>query len=137
VFDCDGNVTAVCLAENLAREGRRVTLVTPFDQVAPFLVMTGEAPDTYRLLRSLGVRTLTGRSLRRIEPGVAVAFDAFFDDGDEELEADSVVLVTQRLSDDGLHRELAARRADGIRLLRAGDCLAPRLLAGAIFDGHR
>ena len=53
-----------------------------------------------------------------------------------------VVLVTQRLSDDALYRELAADpaalEAAGIEALhRIGDCVAPRLIADAIFDGHR
>ena len=59
-----------------------------------------------------------------------------------ELEADAVVLVTQRISDDALHRELVADRAalqaEGIEaVFAAGDCVAPRLIADAIFDGHR
>ena len=52
------------------------------------------------------------------------------------------MLVTQRLSDDALFRELAADpdalAAEGIEALyRIGDCVAPRLIADAIFDGHR
>ena len=58
------------------------------------------------------------------------------------LEVDGVVLVTQRLSDDALYRELAgdpaALEAAGIEAVyRIGDCVAPRLIADAIFDGHR
>ena len=49
------------------------------------------------------------------------------------IAADGVVLVTQRVSDDALCHEL-----DGLPgLYRIGDCVAPRLLAEAIFDGHR
>jgi dimethylamine/trimethylamine dehydrogenase len=55
---------------------------------------------------------------------------------------DGVVLVTQRLSDDALYHQLAADpaalEAAGIEsLYRIGDCVAPRLIADAIFDGHR
>jgi len=55
---------------------------------------------------------------------------------------DGVVLVTQRLSDEALYRELAgdpaALEAAGIEAVyRIGDCVAPRLIADAIFDGHR
>jgi hypothetical protein len=44
------------------------------------------------------------------------------------------VLVTQRLSDDALYHEL-----DGSlpAVYRIGDCVAPRLLADAVWDGHR
>ena len=59
-----------------------------------------------------------------------------------ELEADAVVLVTQRLSDDALYHELRADEerldAEGIEAVyRIGDCVAPQLIADAIFDGHR
>ena len=53
-----------------------------------------------------------------------------------------VVLCTAREANDGLHRALTARRGEWVdkgleRVSRAGDCLAPRYLADAIFDGHR
>ena len=49
------------------------------------------------------------------------------------------MLVTQRVSDEALYLELAGRpRAAGSRASTAiGDCVAPRLIADAIFDGHR
>jgi dimethylamine/trimethylamine dehydrogenase len=52
------------------------------------------------------------------------------------------VLVTQRLSDERLYLELtgdeAALRSEGVEAVyRIGDCAAPRLIAEAIFDGHR
>jgi len=43
------------------------------------------------------------------------------------------VLVTQRVPDDRLWRELEGLPG----LHRVGDCVAPRLIADAIFDGHR
>jgi dimethylamine/trimethylamine dehydrogenase len=50
--------------------------------------------------------------------------------------------VTHRLSNESLYRELKADedtlRAEGVdALYRIGDCVAPRLIADAIFDGHR
>jgi dimethylamine/trimethylamine dehydrogenase len=59
-----------------------------------------------------------------------------------ELEADAVVLVTQRLSNEDLFLSLkknaAALTAEGIEAVyRIGDCVAPRLIAEAIFEGHR
>ena len=52
------------------------------------------------------------------------------------------MLVTQRLSEDALYHELAADEAAledaGIEAVyRVGDCVAPRIPADAIFDGHR
>ena len=52
------------------------------------------------------------------------------------------MLVTQRVSDDALYRELVADpealEREGVEAVyRIGDCVAPRLIADAIFDGHR
>jgi dimethylamine/trimethylamine dehydrogenase len=58
------------------------------------------------------------------------------------VRAEAVVLVTARVSNDALHRELrsdaAATEAAGIEAVYAiGDCVAPRLIADCVFDGHR
>jgi dimethylamine/trimethylamine dehydrogenase len=135
VYDCDGYFMGVSLAEKLALEGVQVTYVTPHARVAPFMHETGEAPDMLRLLRGLGVSLVTGRIVERIEAGGVTTVDSFFADDPVAHEAGSVVLVTQRVSSDGLFRQL---RRDGVGpLYRIGDCVAPRLLADAIFDGHR
>ena len=77
-----------------------------------------------------------------VEPGKVTLGHAYAASKEASIEADGIVLVTQRLSDDGLYRELKADRAalerEGINgLFRIGDCLVPRLLADAVFDGHR
>ncbi len=54
-----------------------------------------------------------------------------------EIDAGAVVLVTQRRSDDALYHELAEDPGDVEAVFRVGDCVAPRILADAIFDGHR
>jgi len=75
-----------------------------------------------------------------IEPGRLTGEDEF--GGPLELPADGIVLCTQRLSDDTLYHQLRADeqalRAQGVEALyRIGDCVAPRLIADVIFDGHR
>ena len=47
------------------------------------------------------------------------------------------MLVTQRRSDDALYHALVADPGDVEGVYRVGDCVAPRILADAIFDGHR
>jgi dimethylamine/trimethylamine dehydrogenase len=50
------------------------------------------------------------------------------------------VLLTQRRSDDVLYRELtsAGTAAHGdTAVYRIGDCVAPRMTADCVYDGHR
>ena len=140
VFDAEGYHVASGLAELLATEGHRVELITCHEVVAPICDETLEGPLLRRRLHDAGVSMRTGVLLESIAPGRLTAIDEF--DEPLELDADAVVLVTQRRSNDELYHELAADRnalrGEGIEALyRVGDCVAPRLTADAIFDGHR
>jgi dimethylamine/trimethylamine dehydrogenase len=140
VLDADGYFMAAGVAEKLAGDGFSVEIVTPHEKVAPVCDETLEGPLLRRHLHEVGIRQRTGTMLAAIERGRVRATNEF---GEPlELEADAVVLVTQRLSDDALYLEL---KADGDTLadegiegvFRIGDCVAPRIIAEAIFDGHR
>jgi dimethylamine/trimethylamine dehydrogenase len=140
VYDAEGYFTGAGLAEKLAGDGFAVELVSCLDKVAPVCDETLEGPLLRQHLHEIGVGQRAGVVLTGIEPGRLTATDEF---GDAlELTADAVVLVTQRLSNEELYLELKgdeqALRAEGIEALhRIGDCVAPRIVAEAIFDGHR
>src|ERR687888_152000 len=145
VLDDDGYFMGVSLAEKLALEGKQVTLVTHLAHVAPYMDFTLEAPNMHRKLHKLGVELVTHHVPKRLEEGKVVPTYVYDEDGHEKVwEVDAVVLVTQRRSDEALYRELKDRvglpalAAEGVTALyRAGDCVAPRLIADAVFDGHR
>ena len=142
IYDCEGYFIGSTLAEKLAHEGKRVTLVTPHANAGPYLVFTAELPYVNRVLHRLDVDVVTDHVLTAIEPG-RVSGSAFEIPGPTVTwEADSVVLVTQRHSDDALYHELRddpeRLEREGISgLFRIGDCIEPRLIADCIFDGHR
>jgi dimethylamine/trimethylamine dehydrogenase len=142
VYDCEGFFVGTGLAERLARDGHEVTLVTPLAHPGAYMHLTGESPRLHRLLHDLHIRTVTERFLERIEPGGAATASVWIEEDRLELEADSFVLVTQRISNDELFRAVR-RDPDAIReagiegVYRVGDCVAPRLIADAVFDGHR
>jgi dimethylamine/trimethylamine dehydrogenase len=140
VYDCEGYFVAAGIAELLAREGYRVDLVTSLEQIAPICDQTLEGPLLRRRLHDAGVRMHRGLTVGAIEAGRALAGSEF--DEDVELIMDGIVLVTQRRSNDALYHALRADpdalAAEGVEALhRIGDCVAPRLIADAIFDGHR
>jgi electron transfer flavoprotein alpha subunit len=132
VYDGEGYYTAPAIAELLAGEGLQVELVTGHDQVAPFCAETLEDVLTRRRVHDAGVSMRTGTVITAVEPGRILAENAF--GAPLEIAAAGIVLVTQRVSRDELFHELEGTVA---RLHRVGDCVAPRLLAEAIFDGHR
>ncbi|MBS1878279.1 MAG: NAD(P)-binding protein [Actinobacteria bacterium] len=140
VYDCEAYLTGLGIAQFLQAEGWVPTVVTPVHEAGAHAFHTGEGPVMRREIAAGGGRFAHGLRLEAVEPGGARLEDEF--GAGVELEADAVVLVTQRLSEDGLYRELLADpgrlAAAGIEAVyRAGDCVAPRLLPDAVFDGHR
>ena len=141
IFDDDPYFMGGTLAEHLARQGHRVVLVTPAALVSSWTQYTFETQQIHRRLVSLGVEVVLNHNLRAIGNGT-VELAGMFGEPAFHRDAASVVLVTGRNPDDSLVTELRARVDSGaagdIRSLRAvGDCLAPGLLAEAVFSGHR
>jgi dimethylamine/trimethylamine dehydrogenase len=142
VFDCDPYFMGVSIAELLTTRGKQVTLVTPFDAPAPFMASTLEARDMARRLEELGVDQIADSVIDEIGPGSVTTSRAVTHDRRTDMPADAVILATHRRADDRLYREVEAddeRRIDaGIEAVyRIGDCVVPRMVADAIFDGHR
>jgi dimethylamine/trimethylamine dehydrogenase len=142
VYDADGYFMGASLSEKLARDGKQVTLVTPFDGIAPYMVYTLENHRQQRLLHSLGVVLVPQHEVTRNEPGRVSGLRGYHEDVPVIWEADAVVLCTMRVSEDSLFRTLEADpealAGAGIKgLYRIGDCVVPRLVADAVFDGHR
>lgn len=140
VYDCDGYFMGAAMAERLIELGYEVELITPFRVVAPYCDYTLEGDLLRACLHDLGI------AVRRETTVDAVASDHLAISSEfgvkAELACSGVVLVTQRVSDAALYLELAGlpslRDENGIELLcRIGDCVSPRHLSEAVFDGHR
>ena len=140
VFDDDVYLVGGCVAERLAREGREVRLVTPNAQVSSWTYYTVELEHVRRRLVDAGVAITTDHNLIEIGRD-AVSVEGMYGEPAQSIPAATVVLVTMRTPNDALYTALrddeAALEAAGIRSLKAiGDCLAPGLLAEAVFGGH-
>jgi dimethylamine/trimethylamine dehydrogenase len=140
VYDAEGYFVGPGVAEVLAADGFETHLVTPLEVVSPISDLTLEGPLLRQHLHGAGVEAHRGITVLSVDEGRVSGEDEF-----EEawsLEADGIVLVTQQVSDDELYRQLVADRealaANGIEAVhRIGDCVAPRMISEAIFDGHR
>jgi dimethylamine/trimethylamine dehydrogenase len=163
VIDADGYYTGVSLAEMLADRGKQVTIVTQFAAAAPLMEYTLEAVNLHRMLHEKGIVQYGGHWVEECEPGNVVKVKLFNLSRDghkrttepvtgeyvrrmgsetETVEADTVILVTARHSNNELFKALWQNHdrwaTEGIGdIFQAGDCYAPRLLGDAIFDGHR
>ncbi len=140
VYDTDGYFTAVAMAELLLAAGKQVTVVTHFPNFAQYMFFTGEAFRVNREIRRKGATIVSAHLVSSIAPGI-VTGESVWAPSPVHWEADSVVLVTQREPVDALYHEVAGSdrlESEEIQAVyRVGDCVAPRLIAENIFDGHR
>ena len=135
VYDCDGYYAGAGIAELLRAEGSEVTIVTPHEKVAGVADAALEGPLLRQHLHDLGIRLVPEHTVREVTAGGVRGSDVY---GDAfEIACDGVVLTTQRLSDDALFRELVDEPGDLEGVYAIGDCVAPRVIADAIWDGHR
>jgi dimethylamine/trimethylamine dehydrogenase len=140
VYDAEGYFVGPGIAQVLAADGFDVHLVTSLEVVSPISDLTLEGPMLRRQLHESAVVAHRGVTVSAVEPGHVSGEDEFEEPW--SLEADGIVLVTQRVSDDRVYRELTSDRARldaaGIEAVyRIGDCVAPRMISEAIFEGHR
>jgi dimethylamine/trimethylamine dehydrogenase len=142
VLENEAYFMGASIAQKLAGEGKDVTLVTQAADVADYMHYTLEAPMLHRDLHRLGVDIRTYTMVDSIEPGACTLYNVWDDRHKDKVEVDTVVLCTQRLSNDELYRELksdpAALQREGIEAVYIiGDASAPRMIVDSVFDGHR
>ncbi|WP_336619368.1 oxidoreductase [Mesorhizobium sp. WSM4935] len=141
LFDDDHYYMGGVLAELMARQGAKVTLVTPSAYVSDWTRNTLEQGAIHRRLAELGVDIVLNRTVTNIASG-GVVTACVYTGARQELAADAVVLVTSRSQDDAVWRELKAREnewaGNGIRSIKViGDAEAPGPIAWATYAGHR
>ncbi|MEX5631514.1 FAD-dependent oxidoreductase [Parafrankia sp. FMc2] len=131
VLDDIGDRRALATAEYLAA-GRTVEIVTRLPHVGIGLADSHDLPSVTGRLRRAGVRLTAGFELVAIDEDRVRLADVYT--GEEEVRepVDAVVLVTGQIAEDGLLREL---RAAGQHAVAVGDCVAPRRVFDAVWDG--
>ncbi|MEJ1995496.1 MAG: FAD-dependent oxidoreductase [Limibacillus sp.] len=141
VWDDDHFYMASVLTELLAGEGYEVRFATPAPEVATW---TRNTMEQHLIQGRLIEKDVPLHLFRALEAGSAggVTLSCVFSGREEEVETDALVLVTARLPDDSLLRDLHARKADwakaGIESVTAiGDALAPATIAHAVYAGRR
>jgi dimethylamine/trimethylamine dehydrogenase len=138
LFDDDHYYMGGVLAELLAREGSRVTLVTPEPRVSEWTVNTMEQHRIQRRLLELDVEVLASHAVTGASDG-SVRSASAYTGRETELPCDTLLLVTARLPTDHLAGELRAalRGRDAPEVALIGDAWSPGTIAAAVWDGRR
>ena len=141
VHDTEGGYMGGLVAEKLQLSGATVIFSTPALAHSGFLALTLEQDRVLRRLTGLGVLMISSRELSGLENGQATLVSTL---GADPLvvEIDHTVIVADRMPIDGLAEQLQSdpeRLGDaGIRSVDSvGDCVAPGLIAHAVYAAHR
>ena len=138
VYDDDHYYLGGVIAELLRGEGFEVEIVTPAAQASAWTVNTMEVDKIQRRLLLAGVTLRTSAALTAVGAGQVTVANVYTGQL-SEVPADSVVMVTARLPEEELFRQLLDRKERGqIASVRAiGDAWAPGTIAAAVWSGRR
>jgi dimethylamine/trimethylamine dehydrogenase len=135
IYDDDQYYMAGVLAEKLLQAGRRVTFVTPGLEVSSWTSMTDEQFRVQTRLMTAGVAIQLARRLVGWD-GARASFANIYDGATLAVDADALLLVGARDSNDELGRELQGLGC--LETLRTiGDAHVPGAIYAAVYGGHR
>ena len=135
IVDEQSDRTSPGLAELLASEGKHVEIVTRWPGVSTqWLSFFNEIDFVYAKLDELGVRITPNTWVDSIV-GTSVTCFNVYSRREWQQEADSVVLVTMKYSQNALYKVLAARGFGDLHQI--GDAVAPRWISEATREGLR
>jgi dimethylamine/trimethylamine dehydrogenase len=152
IYDDDHYYMGGVLAELLAMNGCKVSLVTPAPMISYWSQFTLEQERIQARLMKLGVKIYVQNVLSEIGNGFVKLYNTISNE-EIELPRNGVVLVSDRKPNDELYEALRASTTFGldtpredqrgystnghIRSLRIiGDAEAPNIIAQAVFAGH-
>lgn len=132
LLDDEGAFQIGGAAHLMLAQGTEVVLVSRLPMLLPGCVYTLDLPPMYRNLLGMGLEQRLNSWARRIEGRSVVVANLY--SGQEEVlrDVDSIVLGTARHPSDALYHALKGRVPN---LHRVGDCVAPRTMDHAIYEG--
>lgn len=131
IVDDNGDHVPLSLAQMLADAGRSVTVVSSGLFAGSGLVVTGDLPWLLPGLAEAGVQIVSQATVDHMGPS-SVTISTVWGGEARELPADTVVLSMLRVAEDSIVADLAGL---GPPLAKLGDCLAPREVDDATYEG--
>ncbi len=140
IYDDDHFYMANVMADLLVQQNKKVVFVTPLPEIASWSRNTLDQGKIHARLLTSGVELHLRKKLTGFD-GNDATLTCPYTGREERIEAASLLMVTSREPSDALYRELSARKAEfadhGLQSLTPiGDCVAPALIATAVFSGH-
>jgi dimethylamine/trimethylamine dehydrogenase len=136
IYDDDHYYMGGTIAERCRDEGHDVCLVTPESKVSIWSEYTLEQMKIQSRLLSLGVEIVVSHQLLEVTEGKARIANVYDSGHQQQLDFETLIMVTSRRSDDVLYQALLQQEHRFETLRAIGDCNAPGTVAAAVYDGH-
>ena len=138
IYDDEQGYLAGVVADHLNAKNIEVIFVTPASVVSPWTDSTLEQKKVQASLINSGVKIICNQSISNIEDGIAL-LECTYTGAITKLPCESIVMVTERISDTALYDSLMQNNLEGktqynIKII--GDAEAPGLIADAVYLGH-
>lgn len=132
ILDDDGTRAVAGTAEVLLDRGCDVELISRFNALFPFTAATLDQAILYGRLLKKGLRFELNSWVREITPAGLIYYNLYTQAEATRAKVDTIVLATGSRADDALYFALKGKVK---HLQRIGDCLAPRRIEHAIYEG--
>lgn len=134
VIDDNDHWEAAGTVEYLADQGKKVEVITRLSHPWSDLLLTHDLEFLLPRLREKGVVITKGTGVRRILENQVIVSSTSSEEERLIDGVDTVVLVMQKIANDRLYHALKGKVRE---LHRIGDCVAPRNVGTAIYDGNQ
>ena len=138
IYDDEQGYLAGVVADHLIAKNIEVVFVTPASVVSPWTDSTLEQKRVQAALISSGVKFMCNQSISKIENSTA-QLECAYTGSITELPCETIVMVTERISDTTLYDSLVQNNLEGktqYNVQIIGDAEAPGLIADAVYLGH-
>ena len=141
VYDDDQCYLGGVIADHLSAAGHDTSIITSASVVSPWTNYTLEQERVQRTLLQQGVKIFANQTVTEASQSGVVA-SCVFTGQNTEIFCAALILVTERLPETDLYRQLIEPRDPGgdqaapLKVELIGDALAPGLIADAVFSGH-
>ncbi|MBI4596234.1 MAG: FAD-dependent oxidoreductase, partial [Candidatus Tectomicrobia bacterium] len=134
IVDGEANWRTLSVAEYLLDSGKEVEIITHYASPSQFITYLADRLFYARRISKKGAKIIPGTEVREITGNTIITFPSSQPNREGKIEGiDTIVWAAGVKSNDALYFDLKAKVKE---LYRVGDCVAPRAMEHAIWEGE-
>jgi 2,4-dienoyl-CoA reductase-like NADH-dependent reductase (Old Yellow Enzyme family)/thioredoxin reductase len=134
VYDDQGDIKGVSVAEMLLNEDREVEVVSRLDMLGQFVDVMTRVAAQIRVFRK-NVKFTPDNIIKRINERELTLMNIYSGIESKRTEVDTLVLITWRHANKSLYDSLRGKFNGGLYCI--GDAVSPRTVEEAVYEGHK